>query len=178
MKQFIPKLKLFFVLYLFIVGCTPKFNWRVVVNNEFQFTATYPDRPVKVTRTVNLNESDYSLTLQAAKVDELMFAVGVIALNQENTVSQQQVKQALYLNMLSNLTVSNPNVQQKIFLGHQATYIEANGRLPNGEPGRLLGYFFVQNNKLYEIIMLGPVELFNNEVKTQWFNGFYLTTKL
>ncbi len=158
------------------MGCSPELNWRVVNNHELQFKATFPDRPVQMAREVRLNNASHVLTLQAAKVDDLMFAVGAISVNNESVTEQHQLKQALYSSMSSNLTNHRVQVQDTVYVGNQAMYVDVQGGLPNQVAGRLMGYFFIKNDTVYEVFVLGPASLFNEQVTQQWFKGFDLNS--
>ena len=168
------KLKIGCLIFILVLGCSPKINWRVVVNSELNYSATFPDKPIQMTRRIQLNEQALELTLQAAKIDNVLFAVGVGSLEHIDKAQQGTMVKSLVMQMASNIQVDQPVIQEKIFLGKNVFFVDERGHLPQGEPGRLIGYFFAESNRVYEVIVIGPANLFTESLQREWFSGFSL----
>lgn len=86
---------------LTLLGCTPKYDWRVIQSEEYRWSATFPAKPVEVSRTVSMTGVDQpvKLTLRSAKVGEAMFAVGWVA----GEANAEKIRAALEAAMLKNI---------------------------------------------------------------------------
>ena len=66
---------------LLVSGCTPRLNWREVRDPQGLWTASFPAKPVSVSRTLSLPMGNQPqvirLTLWAAMIDEQRFTLGV-----------------------------------------------------------------------------------------------------
>jgi len=65
-----------------LAGCTPKYDWRQVSNDQVGWVAMFPDKPVEASRTFTAPGVDQpvSLTLRSARIDQSLFAVGWVTL--------------------------------------------------------------------------------------------------
>ena len=57
-------------------ACTPRFDWRSVRGTDAPYTILLPAKPSTHTRSVNLGGIQASMTMTAAEVDDVTFAVG------------------------------------------------------------------------------------------------------
>lgn len=65
---------------LFLGGCTPKYDWRDVRAIDGHYTVLLPARPATLTRPVNFGGIRADMTMTAADVDDVTFAVGTALL--------------------------------------------------------------------------------------------------
>ena len=63
-------------LCLLFAGCSPKYNWRDYASPTASYRVTFPAKPSTVTRTIDLDGMQVSLTRTAAEVAGATFAVG------------------------------------------------------------------------------------------------------
>src|SRR4051812_38878478 len=57
-------------------ACSPKYNWRDYRSAEAPYTALFPDKPATYTRKIDLDGTPVNMTMTAAQVGDVMFAIG------------------------------------------------------------------------------------------------------
>ena len=139
-----------------LMACSPKYNWREVHGKDASFVALFPDKPVTVTRTINLDGQQLPMTMSAAEVDGVSFAIGCVTLADGGNAAStlQSMKTAMLRNIQGKL-VTNTATQNDAAASND---IEALGfREQNGarEPLLMLGRFAAKGNHLYQVIVLG-----------------------
>lgn len=78
------KLTLFALIATFILGaCSAPFNWRIVRADDLAYEALYPSKPNRAQRTLTINGVNYTMTMEAAKAQDVVFAVGTIELKKD-----------------------------------------------------------------------------------------------
>lgn len=162
-------------LSLFLLAaCSPAFNWREVPNGDLAFIATFPDKPVSVTRELNLDSLTVNLTLQAAQVNGLYFAVGHIPLAGDLQGRSEQLSQMLAQALANNVGQSGATLEDVRWQGITARKFEAEGTLPKGEKALVKAYFFERSGHLIEVVLMGPRSAMDELAVKQWFTGFKL----
>jgi outer membrane murein-binding lipoprotein Lpp len=150
-------------------------NWRVISNSDSGYSATFPDKPVVASRDLNLAGLKVPLTLQAAVVDGAYFAVGVVELKGDLASKGKELNDALIQALANNVKVDKTEVEQKPWAGLPTVdWVNANGTLPDGSKARAVGRFFQHQNKVYEVILVGPDPKVDSATVTQFFSGFKL----
>jgi DNA-binding NarL/FixJ family response regulator len=86
-----------------LLGCSPKFDWRVVQSNQGAYSAMYPGKPTSATRDIEVAGKRLPMTMQAARVDDTLFAVGVIALGHDDAELRAQALAVMQSGLLANL---------------------------------------------------------------------------
>ena len=61
---------------LSLTACSPKYNWRDYNSPDAAYGVMFPAKPAQHTRTVNLNGTRLPMTMTAAEVDGVVYAVG------------------------------------------------------------------------------------------------------
>lgn len=164
--------------FILLAACSPTQNWRVVAQGELGYSATFPDKPVSVTRELNLAGLRVPLTLQAAEVEGVYYAVGVVELASpaSGLTGKGPELQAALIQALAN-NVKAPPVQPdtKPWAGLNAvSWLQTEGTLPDGSKALALGRFFEHQGKLYEVLLVGPAQKVDAGTSTQFFSGFKL----
>jgi hypothetical protein len=163
------------IALLALNACSPAMNWRVISNSDSGYSATFPDKPVVASRDLNLAGLKVPLTLQAAVVEGAYFAVGVVELKGDLAPKGKELNDALIQALANNVKVEKAQVEQKPWAGLPAVdWVSANGTLPDGSKARAVGRFFQHQNKLYEVILVGPDHKVDSATVTQFFTGFKL----
>jgi len=150
-RRFFNELLCVVVALLSLTACSPKYNWREVHGKDTPFVALFPDKPVTVTRAVNLDGQPINMTMTAAEVDGVSFAIGCATLadSSQSAATLHTMKAA----MLRNIGGKPKNADID-----QTEDIEASGtRDKDGasEPLLLLGHFAAKGNRVYQVIVLG-----------------------
>ncbi|MFM6922090.1 MAG: hypothetical protein ACKOXZ_05155, partial [Polynucleobacter victoriensis] len=61
-----------------LVACTPSLDWRTVRSDDLLYEALYPSKPSRAEKTVMFNGQKLTMTMEASRVNDTLFAVGVI----------------------------------------------------------------------------------------------------
>jgi hypothetical protein len=158
----------------FLTACSPEYNWRTVSNTAWGYTATFPDKPVQVSRTLSLIGLQVPLTLHATRVNNLYFAVGTVPmignLEGQGTALRNALAQALINNIGGGQAILKP-IQ---WLGKPAQVMFAKGTLPNGLEAFVEARFFEHQGLLYEVLVMGAAKKSTPDILTSWFGGFSL----
>ena len=91
-----------------MLACAPKYDWRDLRHEEAKWQATFPAKPVEVSRALSLPDSKavVSLTLRSAKIDENLFAVGWISNTAKSTAGHLEAA------MLANIAARPDTIQR------------------------------------------------------------------
>lgn len=157
-----------------LVSCSPQFNWRVVPNTDIGYMATFPEKPAQATRTMDLIGLQVPLTLHAAQIDGLYFAVGTVPLQGELAGHGAALRDALAQAVANNIVAGKAEVKPIQWLGKTVHEMAMTGTLPTGEAAFAQARFFEHQGILYEVMMMGPGEVANPDFATSWFGGFSL----
>lgn len=89
-------------------ACTPKMDWRDIREEGAGWKATFPGKPVEVTRKLTLKHTDQvvTLTLKSTRIDDVMYAVGWI------TDAHADTGRHLQEAMLANITAKPDTIRR------------------------------------------------------------------
>jgi hypothetical protein len=160
-------------------ACDPKYNWREVHGKDASFVVLLPDKPVSMSRPINLNGEPVTMTMTAAEVDGVNFAVGYVQVSDAKLApaALNSMKTALVKNINGAIKHEQPPAAQSVAEGQQtnATDIEATGtRATNSgaEPLLLIGHFAVKGNRVYQVIVLGSEKAVPREEANTFLSSF------
>ncbi|HEY8024886.1 MAG TPA: hypothetical protein VIF60_10000 [Burkholderiaceae bacterium] len=148
-------------------ACDPKFNWREVKGKNPPFTVLLPAKPASMTRPINLNGQKVDMTMTAAEVDGVSFAVGAVQF-----ADPVQAHDAVRL--MQTAMIKNINGTAKPLGGsNDGGDIEASGAPAAGGPKFLLiGHFAAVGNGAYQVIVLGPEKEVSREQAATFLTSF------
>jgi len=158
-------------------GCSPKYNWREIANKDAGFTVLLPDKPASLSRLVNLNGETVTMTMTAAEVDDISFAVGTARLSDAKLAPTALVamKSALVANIGGKIKRDSSMDKNGAAAAADAIDIEATGsRASNGEPLLLLGHFEAKGSRVYQVVVLGNEKTVPREEATTFLSSFKL----
>ncbi len=142
------------LISLSLAACTPSLDWRTVRSDDLLYEALYPGKPSRAEKTVMFNNQKLTMTMEASRVNDTLFAVGVINIPATaKGIDLKALKDFLQNGMLSNLktdqaptptTISVKTAGQPSYdLPAQEWVIQGLG--PDGQQ-RLLRFRVVQRN--------------------------------
>jgi hypothetical protein len=134
-----------------LAGCSPDYNWRQVENADAAFAALFPAKPSSHTREINLDGIRTNMSMTAAEVHGVLFAVGSTELSSPALV--QPALGAMKTAMVRNIggtIASDRNVPGPT----PSTEIVANGSR-NGRPVQLTARFAARNQRVYQAVVIG-----------------------
>ncbi len=194
-KQFMLR-NLFLVLSLLlgVSACSPILDWRTVRSDDLLYEALYPGKPSRAEKLIIFNGQKLTMTIEASKVDNSLYAVGVI--NIPKDIAQQfdasSFLKYLETGMLSNLKNSSAPVEKTATIktaGQSSINLNAKEWLIQGDgpdaKRRLLRFRIVQRNfpdgliQIYQQSLLQGIsgevsieKLIQSDGHEMFFSGF------
>ena len=105
-----------FGLLLGLSACSPTLDWRTVRADDLLYEALYPGKPSRAEKTIIFDGQKMTMTIEASKVENSLYAVGVI--NIPKDISQKfdtnNLLKYLQTGMLSNLKNSSTPVEKTV----------------------------------------------------------------
>lgn len=160
-----------------LAACNPTYNWRDYASPDAPYRVMFPAKPATHTRSVDLNGMKVDMTMTAAEVEGVTFAVGTgVAPDPARAqAALGDMKTALVRNLGATVTrestaaasTGQPAAQQS------RIEIEATGQA-NGQPMRLRGHFAAQGNRFYQVIVMGGAKAVTPEQTEQFISSFKL----
>jgi hypothetical protein len=150
-----------------LAACDPKYNWREIPGKDAPFTVLLPAKPANLARPVNLAGHTYTMSMTAAEVGHVSFAVGSVLCPDAKEAHEA-------LNAMQTAMVNNINGKVKSLPSSGgAVDIEAVGSAqPGGEPLLLVAHFVVSGNRAWQVIVLGPEKEVEREQVTTFISSF------
>ena len=151
-----------------LTACSPDYNWRQMQNNDAAFTALFPAKPASHAQDVNLDGIRTSMSMTAAEVNGVLFAVGSAELTHPALVQPalNAMKTAMVRNIggaiASDKTVPGPTPFNEVV---------ADGSR-NGRPVRLTARFAARNQRVYQAVVIGAPQDVPAEVVETFFASF------
>lgn len=143
------------LLGLLLAACSPRYNWREVRSNDARFTVLLPAKPATLTRPVSLGGAPVAMTMTAAEVDGVAFAVGSAEL--ADAASADAALEAMEKAMLGNIHGSVRHATSHATDGGRSIELEAGGTPARGGDALLLvARFVARDRRVYQAIVLGP----------------------
>lgn len=164
-----------------LAACSPHYDWRVVQSAEGAYSITYPAKPSSDAREVHLSMGVLPMHMQATRVDQALFAVGVITLPSADADLRMRVMADLQKGLLANLGAAQSQVQTvQIRVASQSPPfvtgigVYAQGRSVDGKGQRFVDARFVAHgHRVYQIVVLGEKAPPQDQVE-QFFDSFTL----
>mgnify|MGYP000241421336 FL=1 len=103
-------------LLLTVSACSPTLDWRTVRSDDLLYEALYPGKPSRAEKSVMFDGHKLTMTIEASKVENSLYAVGVI--NIPKDISQKFDANGfikyLQTGMLSNLKNSPAPIEKTV----------------------------------------------------------------
>ena len=84
-------------------ACSPRYDWRATVSQEGGYAALYPAKPTRAARDVSIAGRKLPMTMEAARIDDTLFAVGVVTLPEDDAALRQQALESMQAGLAANL---------------------------------------------------------------------------
>ena len=152
-------------------ACSPQYDWRDYRANDAPYAVLFPAKPASQTRAIKLGDLDVNMTMTAAEVDGVVFAVGSAQLADaaRAPAALEAMKTALVHNIAATVTKSAASAS-----GAQTMLdVEAKGNR-NGEPMLLIGRFIAKDERVYQVIVMGREKNIVRDTVETWFSSFKL----
>jgi len=103
-------------LLLGLSACSPTLDWRTVRSDDLLYEALYPGKPSRAEKLIVFGDQKLTMTIEASKVENSLYAVGVI--NIPKDISQKfdtkTFLKYLEAGMLSNLKNSPAPIEKTV----------------------------------------------------------------
>lgn len=158
------KLPLALILAATLSACSPKYDWRDYRSNDAPYAVLFPGKPATQTRSIKLDQLDVSMTMTAAEIDGVVFAVGSAQLADAAQVPAaiEAMKTAMVSNIGGTVTASKTTA-------NGAQEIEAGGK-----GMRLVGRFMAKDRRIYQAVVIGPATNIDAETVDTYLSSFKL----
>ncbi len=181
-------------LLLAVSACSPTLDWRTVRSDDLLYEALYPGKPSRAEKAVMFDGQKLTMTIEASKVENSLYAVGVI--NIPKDISQKfdtnGFVKYLQTGMLSNLKNSPTPIEKTVTIktaGQASIDLSAKEFLIQGDgpdaKKRLLRFRMVQRQfpdgqiQIYQQSLLQTIsgdvsveKLTQTDAHEMFFSGF------
>jgi hypothetical protein len=151
-----------------LTACSPDYNWRQVQNADAAFAALFPAKPSSHAREVNLDGIRTTMSMTAAEVHGVLFAVGSTELSSPALV--QPALTAMKTAMVRNIggTVAS---DRSLPGPAPVSELVANGSR-NGRPVQLTARFAARNQRVYQAVVIGAPQDLPAEAVDTFLSSF------
>lgn len=164
------KVKFLLVLFclLWLVGCTPEYNWRELTVADDRALVMFPSRVQTEQRTLRVDGIDLVFSLTSAAVDQSVFSVGYAPLNAKLDSAQTERLIQSFATALA-ARVGQPLAPQA--LNGDVFELEA---VVAGQASRLMGRVLIHRGMLIQVVVSGPKKALSKETATEFMRSLVL----
>lgn len=149
---------LLLLAWLGLAGCSPSLNWRQVQDAEARFAVLLPAKPATLARPIDLDGIRVTMSMTAAEVEGVTFAVGSVVL--PDAALAPKALQAMQLALVRNIdgSVQSQRATAAARAGGASSSVDivASGSIGRSrEPARLLARFAAREQRVYQAVMVG-----------------------
>ncbi|QYY31903.1 MULTISPECIES: hypothetical protein [Cupriavidus] len=169
-------------------ACSPRYDWRTIQSGDGGYAALYPAKPTSAARDVAIAGHKLPMTMQAARVDDTLFAVGVVTLPSDDAELRREALAAMQSGLVANLGVhgSEPAHTRPVTIQSadqparplDGVEVQVSGVSPQDRsPRRLTARLVAVGTKAYQAVVLesgeGARDQRNAEQVEQFLGGFH-----
>ncbi|MDQ2823445.1 MAG: hypothetical protein M3Y65_24225 [Pseudomonadota bacterium] len=165
-KLFVLAIPLMAVL---LSGCSPHFNWREFTSKDASWQALFPDKPATASRAIDLGGMKTTMTMTAAEVDNILFAVGQA--QSSDTAANQAALSAMQTALVRNIEGTVTSNKSSATPANITRDIDVLGTR-NGKPTRMVAHFEAHGRSLYQVVVVGPAAAIMPEHTEQFLTSF------
>jgi hypothetical protein len=156
---------------LLLSGCNPTYNWRDYSSTDAPYRIMFPSKPVTHTRNVDLNGMQVDMTMTAAEVEGVMFAVGTGVA--PNATQAREALAAMRTALVRNIGAKVEHESTAAAGTSSAVDIDAIGSA-NGQPMKLRAHFEARGKRFYQVVVMGKANAVASEHADQFISSFSL----
>lgn len=143
---------------LMLAGCSPSLNWRQVQGVDAPFVVLLPAKPATLSRAIDLDGIRVTMSMTAAEVDGVTFAVGAVVLPDPALAPKalQAMKLALVRNINGSIQSEQATAAAQSVGTSSSVDIVATGSIGrSNEAARLLARFAARDRRVYQAVIVG-----------------------
>jgi hypothetical protein len=143
-----------------LAACSPSFDWRTVTNDDGGFSVMFPAKVTLDERQLNIDGHPMKMQMQAAKANDVVFAVGVVTLPDDSPALQRAVQTFLQDGLARNVGSKPVTQAAKIRLSEpsqqiDATQMDVSGPVPGGHDRRVIHALFAARGRhVYQAVVI------------------------
>jgi hypothetical protein len=158
-------------------ACSPTYDWREVRGADAPYSVLLPAKPSTLSQAIDLDGEKVTMTMTAAEVNGVTFAVGSATLNDSAKALQgmQTMKSALIKNIAGTIKLEKNSHDRAAQLS--SIEIEAIGSpsaSSKGQPVQLNARFIAKENRVYQVVAVGPQNAMIREAIDTFLPSFKL----
>ena len=138
------KISLALLMAAALSACSPQYDWRDYRSNDAPYAVMFPGKPASQTRAIKLDNLDVNMTMTAAEVDGVVFAVGSAQL--ADAARTPAAADDVLLVTVAPMFLTSAVFMASSAAGRTALDVEAKGSR-NGEPMLLIGRFIAKDTR-------------------------------
>lgn len=154
-----------------LLACSPKFNWRELRGAGAPYQIALPAKPASYARPVNLDGLQVTMTMTAAEVNDITFAVGAaeVADAAQAQKALQAMKSALVRNIGGKVTQEKSSAPG---VAPQMIEVEA-----LGQSRLMLARFAAKGKYVYQVVVVGPEKSVSQAATREAADTFFTSFK-
>ena len=154
------------LLAMMLCACDPHYNWRTYQSHDAPYAVLMPGKPATHTRDVQLGDITVAMTMTAAEVDDVVFAVGSAQL--ADAGQAPAALQAMQTALVRNIGGTVTRQAQAADGAGTSVKVEATG-MRHGQPALLIGRFIARDRRIYQVVVMGAERHVAREQVTTFF---------
>ncbi len=157
-----------------MVACNPALNWREVRGGDAPYTVLLPAKPTTFARPVDLNGLKVEMSMTAAEVDGVSYAVASARV--PDATQRTAALAAMQDAMLRNIS-ANPPQERAVVLegGTPAIEVTARGHASTSKRAVVMHARFAQHGeRVFQAVAIGPAEALTPEAAETFLESFTL----
>lgn len=158
-----------------LVACTPALDWREVHGKDVPFTVLLPAKPASFSRMINLEGQPVMMTMTAAEVDGVTYAVGTVVMPdaEKARVALTSMKSALVKNIAGTINFEKSSIDKDTgVISIEVDALGSSQANSNARPMRLVAHFFAKNKQVYQVVVVGRENAVTHEALDTFFTSF------
>jgi hypothetical protein len=138
-----------------LLGCSPTYDWREIRGDGAAYLVMLPAKPSSHTRAVTLDGMQVQMTMTGAETDGVSFTVATAQLADAGQAHKalQAMKTAMVRNIGGSVKQEKPVQIAGTIAATEVTAVGKPGA--DGTARLLVARFFVQNNRVFQLVVLG-----------------------
>ena len=158
---------------MLLAACNPTYNWRDYSSPDAPYRVMFPAKPATHTRAVDLNGLKVDMTMTAAEVEGVTFAVGTGTAPDPARAQAAlgDMKTALLRNLGAQVRRESAAAASAGGKAEASIDLDAVGKA-NGQAMLLRGHFVAKGNRFYQVIVMGPERSVPSEQVDQFISSF------
>lgn len=173
-RHLFPRLCATSVLLVALAACNPALNWREVRGSDAPYTVLLPAKPTTFARPVDLNGLKVEMSMTAAEVDGVSYAVASAGI--ADAAQRKAALAAMQEAMLRNIGAGEPQ-QRAVVLdgGIPALEVAARGHAGAAKrPVAMHARFAQHGERVFQAVVLGPADAVTPEAAATFLESFTL----